>query len=50
MSCAPLTLLIRVLNRPENYNPTRPGPQVFKPESDAALHTSMNCLPEPDRT
>ena len=37
----------RVLNGPENYNPTRPGPRVFKPEHDAARHTSMNCLPEP---
>ena len=38
---------IRVLNRPENYNPTTPGRRVFKPEPDAARHSSMNCLPEP---
>ena len=37
----------RVLNGPENYNPTRPAPLVFKCQPDAARHTSMNCLPEP---
>ena len=25
---------------------TRPDPQVFKPEPDAARYTSMNCLPK----
>ena len=27
---------------------TRPGPRVFKPKPNAARHTRMNCLPEPD--
>ena len=29
---------------------TQPNPQVFKPEPDAAQHTSMNCLPKPSQT
>ena len=33
--------VIRVLNCPENYNPT--GPRVFKPEHDTVQHTGMNC-------
>ena len=38
----------RVLNGPENYNLPRPGLWFFKPESNAARHTSINCLPEPN--
>ena len=36
-----------VLTGPENYDLTQPGPWVFKPEPEAAQHTSMNCLSEP---
>ena len=37
----------RVLNGPENYNPTRPGPWLSKPEPDVTRDINMNYLPEP---
>ena len=36
----------RILNGPENYNPTQPGPRVFKPEPDTARPPMrLHCFP-----
>ena len=51
ITVCPSSLLVgiafRVLNGPENYNPTRPGPWLSKPEPDVTRDINMNYLPEP---
>ena len=37
-----LSTLSTVLSGPENYNRTRPGPQVFKPKPDASPHVNSD--------